>query len=992
MYVSGRKNRNAGYALLYAVFLSAVVAFGLTALLGYFRPLDRVRKSSTDAAKLEVVVKSLLAYGRYALKQQFILTETAGRELDTPARLIEYLEHPRNLARMLLSLQSLPYFNKLLTKSCTDASLQPSQRSKSCPGGIPESDPRLILNELVVEAPYNTITPSHALYPIVSAMPDDSNVSAIRFRFKRSDNVNSGNSGARGTTYVRVEVELVARRADIPILGNRMVVRGVAEYGFYPEELIRNALVVQNLILNQSASYDAPWGRFHIPSVPKSELGERGGVYFYSPVRVNDRIEVFDAPHNKARGFNSTGFGDLVIVGGQVEEAQPGSPPTEWVPTFGGDDGRGSYSALQDRMLGFLGGVEKGNTNQSLAVLFRSESGEKRDTSLRDYCVRRGQVLTDLRKTSGDSSMLVVKSTTGTRDVADEGREYATELHLTGQNFFSRQGRGGIGARVIKAVEDNGKRAISYPGKAWPAVSSDDEDDTASVVRVELRFLNDKTPTPGDDGAPYHVEATLPVRGRLQVAIDPAAAADKRKVELEDEISDLNKDIKGVEKNLSGWVSALAAAKSGISSLESAFKSATADYNAATDKALLPGLKSKMDKAEEEYGNAKSILSSYPDKIEKSQDLLDHSRADLATREEERSKVLYYRENAPVIQVVTSRVEVGGHEQSDRLGLTVSTRHEDTMKFLGLRMFANVRAFEVGHDGGEYSTRGLSADEGSRPTTMPFNLVRYDFARKAGDVFFGFPDGIGSSYSVVAPGAPPGAISGTRSGDQDRYALDRRCDSGSPIPYDIQSFDATARNSWHHEPPLSPDGIMRYDGANAGPGAVSDPRLARWTRVAIANEVVVEPSARLVTGFVATDVLRILPRTEPLTFVGTFLVSKAVIAPAAVKSGIRFYSIYHETAIRLLRDANRLGFGHDCHGLFENAAAAMQFPPWHPNPSLLGYAALNACHPAALQGQYPNPFRAAISPPCGTLADGTQMCIPLDNEYGSFQLSAEIDL
>ena len=105
---------------------------------------------------------------------------------------------------------------------------------------------------------------------------------------------------------------------------------------------------------------------------------------------------------------------------------------------------------------------------------------------------------------------------------------------------------------------------------------------------------------------------------------------------------------------------------------------------------------------------------------------------------------------------------------------------------------------------------------------------------------------------------------------------------------------------------------------------MTEARNARWTQIGIADEVVIESSAKLVTGFVATDMLRILPRSEPLDIVGTFLVAVPNISEAAVKAGINWYSVYHYAAIKKLRDAKRLGFGHDCKSLFESPERGAQ--------------------------------------------------------------------
>ena len=527
---------------------------------------------------------------------------------------------------------------------------------------------------------------------------------------------------------------------------------------------------------------------------------------------------------------------------------------------------------------------------------------------LRDYCVRRGQVLTDLRKTAGEGSLLIVRSASpGTRNLAGEGREYSTELHLTGQNYFSRQSRGGVRARILKAAENNGVTQVHYPSEAPPSVQAEVESDLSSVLRAEVAFLTDNQSTPPSDYSNFHVEATLPFQGSAKITLDPIPVADQRKTELAKEIAGFEKTISGLSTDVPVWKNAYASAKSGLAKLEADQKAAQeaydsaggapqsevrqsfaeahgtyaralADFNSANraygqendrdwktreafesaersldgqggqkgltqrledvsrslqsnrglsvvadefqdadspvDSAIarfttltqrmesshpdvpssiaenvrsaaekltlfkagfeksyealkqqmasLAPLKKTLDQADASLASAKNILSTYPDKITKGESDLAKGQSELKLAQETLNNVLYYRDNPPVITLQTREVLADAHAQPDRLFFTISSEHQDTLHFLGLRFFVNVRAYEVGHDGGEVLSRGHSIDEESSPTTMPFNLVRYDLQRVSGASSLGFPKGITTAWNTAHPERSPSAITGAR--------------------------------------------------------------------------------------------------------------------------------------------------------------------------------------------------------------------------------------
>jgi hypothetical protein len=237
----------------------------------------------------------------------------------------------------------------------------------------------------------------------------------------------------------------------------------------------------------------------------------------------------------------------------------------------------------------------------------------------------------------------------------------------------------------------------------------------------------------------------------------------------------------------------------------------------------------------------------------------------------------------------------------------------------------------------------------------------------------------------------------------DESSLDTACKNaqGSQLafpPVDWgHSFAANAAKSWHfasNNP--TPGGTINLNVSNSSglPGGNSVFMVR-----SIADNCIVESSARVVSGFFGCKQFTINDRAQPLQVIGTVITQKLDIHPNALKSGINWSSIYYPNSTRILRQLQILSpakppavsiqltgaagpsflvannvvvaapIGNTCDDL-----APANSPLWHPYPSLVESAKSLRCNPSALRA-YADPFTwTQVDPDCGLIsgAAGTQ--------------------
>lgn len=201
------------------------------------------------------------------------------------------------------------------------------------------------------------------------------------------------------------------------------------------------------------------------------------------------------------------------------------------------------------------------------------------------------------------------------------------------------------------------------------------------------------------------------------------------------------------------------------------------------------------------------------------------------------------------------------------------------------------------------------------------------------------------------------------------------------------SFKDTARFSWSftNKSGLTPGSSVELILNNLN----STPPNTSFQVQSIANLCRIQSSATFVAGFFTCDMLRIEPRTTPLTIVGTFIVSGLEIDPSAYRAGIRWRSIYHPQSATDLRTANILRplAGMSCN-------PNLNVPFWHPYPSLAEAANTHKCNVESLRA-LAEPFTwTSVDPDCG-LPSPTAARTVCKNQlvhFQVFELFREIDL
>jgi hypothetical protein len=134
---------------------------------------------------------------------------------------------------------------------------------------------------------------------------------------------------------------------------------------------------------------------------------------------------------------------------------------------------------------------------------------------------------------------------------------------------------------------------------------------------------------------------------------------------------------------------------------------------------------------------------------------------------------------------------------------------------------------------------------------------------------------------------------------------------------------------------------------------------------AISGECIVEETASFVTGFYVCDRLVIRNRSQPLTVVGTFITGDLDIASTALNAGIKWYSITHSNARKILFERGVLTNGTG--PCIEGVTPTFDTPVWTPRVDATRTIAMNSCSTAGLRFRA-NPFMwTSVDPDCGLI-------------------------
>ena len=136
----------------------------------------------------------------------------------------------------------------------------------------------------------------------------------------------------------------------------------------------------------------------------------------------------------------------------------------------------------------------------------------------------------------------------------------------------------------------------------------------------------------------------------------------------------------------------------------------------------------------------------------------------------------------------------------------------------------------------------------------------------------------------------------------------------------------------------------------------------------------VRADATIVAGFLACDVFEILPRTLPLTIIGTVIAGRLNIDPTAIASGIVWRSIYHPQSIIDLQSAYIL-HPYNLAVTCNTFSATNLTPIWNPNLTTADEADAIQCSPVWLRHQA-EPFTwSQVDPDCGVVSgQGSVSC------------------
>ncbi len=180
-------------------------------------------------------------------------------------------------------------------------------------------------------------------------------------------------------------------------------------------------------------------------------------------------------------------------------------------------------------------------------------------------------------------------------------------------------------------------------------------------------------------------------------------------------------------------------------------------------------------------------------------------------------------------------------------------------------------------------------------------------------------------------------------------------------------FVNSTRYSWHFAPVVG--GVAPAGEYTTIPA--SGPSLTinngQFYINSIVGTCIVPATTTVASGFITCDSLVILPRSNPLLMIGTFIAGSANIAPSAVAAGITFRNIYHPQsrsdliAQGILTNAN----GTVC------ANGPLPVPVWWPTLTANQYDSIRKCNVISLRDKA-DPFTwSAVNPDCGLPSGGS---------------------
>ncbi|MCM2277802.1 MAG: hypothetical protein NDJ89_06970 [Oligoflexia bacterium] len=579
------RERSRGSSTIIALLIISAVALTVTLnMTDFVTSHNRLNQRSESGFSKDLVLRSALAYTKYALKNRWCMTEVWVQDPSCATNLTFALGHPRALERLLLTEDEI-----VKIRMIAGSELFPN--------------PLASIPQLYLESVEQTVTTSsfktldftssngglgqfHPLVTITEGLTRAS-IKALTFRLDRIVN----NRNPDPTNWVRVKIRVTADGSS-----------------FVEETILLSAMEVGNyaLLMNGGMNLSGkPAMGAHFDVAPSASGRAGAGLHFLSPVFLNGNLIL---PDPAATSFTNVTFHDKVTLatlplaeGVTIPEAAAlatRSDLTPYAPETYGSLGKSTYTDIKN-IGGLLRGIQlQSSEDWGAFFLFDSRAAGADPALLRknmDRCILRNEILADLSLTN-DSEFIIRKTTTEyTQNAESQTLDYLLGLSH-GNNFYAA-------SKVLpKIISQSGELLV---GDNPPELKQTSSLYTRPVLGITI-----------DVGSGLHLESWLTRESTLTIPLyafnpdlldtmeETMKTAIKNREAAESNLDSSKSYLDKKKKEYDAALLAYNAAKTASESSSTTLAQAKAAYDAAL--ASLSGAETSLTSAQESLTTAKS--------------------------------------------------------------------------------------------------------------------------------------------------------------------------------------------------------------------------------------------------------------------------------------------------------------------------------------------------------------------------------------------------
>lgn len=835
---------------------------------------------------------------------------------------------------------------------------------------------------------------------------------------------------ADGDVYLRLRVEAIPRNPIHNLLSRGQNLFAEAIVGFHPNELNNYFIIANRMRFNLRNNDALPGGSQYSADVkfpliePAELIGNSSGFLFGSPIYVDEDIVI---PSDVKAAVH---FDQIVLGTGKLYKGPTGATTTnltvvgeEAAPQW---NQRFLAQALKDQLLGIDRGYKvRGRPDQGFRVWADLSTGSSVNLDDAIFCSAYGQSLVSNAPTAGTQNII---KKNGEPTGGGGEYDYSYLLGLTGANRIKPQLNITTSLSMTDAAKSYLEQDLCYvDSKKNP---SDPPERPVVLVEVDFGGNKKVTAKlAADDRLKIVLEAldTSAQEAALNAAIAKRDAAEVKrdwvvdnKGDIRDELRDAvvalgiaelklkneQDDLEDTKKNPNNTV--------GDTTARDAARVALLDKIAERGPVPPPPpFPTDVSKATEFWNKQTAVMNAidalqaaqtaldndpgtnYEDDTEDDRDAAraardtakteavgemgDYKQAidymvaydaaveDVKTAQAAWDAVAPYHGVRPELEIVTEPFTIAGNVQPSILKVTVASKHEDAMLYLGNAPTIKFKLYDLGTDGNGNFTRDAA-------TALAAADIVMDFGEAAGPPRRLVPDPlIGSSWTAIPSPGGAGSVQTVNSPPSETVDISQRIagcgNTNTNYVASWQEHPQYAKDAWHFAPanPSNPTLIA---------GTVVDIRGSSGAGPHVKSTVDVvniHSDRSIVVGFISANTINILARTSPLIMIGTYMAKRWNVDPSVGRHGFFGYTIHHPMAIEKMREVGVLGTGtpNSCDALVQQNSPSF-VPVWHPEKGLAAMMLEIACSASVLRNLSDPHTWTRVTPPCHR-PDGVHM-------------------